>query len=92
MKGVARLRDFVTGMTRLVERHGAEEARMLDEGEKLLRGLVSHDDWLPEEFAAPSPESYRQYLLYCDKGVMSRLHAHHLLSEGHANVRVYRPA
>ena len=32
-----------------------------------------------------------QYLLYCDKGVMSRLHAHHLLSEGHANVRVYRP-
>ena len=33
----------------------------------------------------------RQYLLYCDKGVMSRLHAHHLLSEWHANVRVYRP-
>lgn len=33
----------------------------------------------------------RQYLLYCDKGVMSRLHAHHLLSEGHVNVRVYRP-
>jgi len=33
----------------------------------------------------------RQYLLYCDRGVMSRLHAHHLLSEGHANVRVYRP-
>ena len=24
----------------------------------------------------------RQYLLYCDKGVMSRPHAHHLLSEG----------
>ncbi|MDH1264075.1 tRNA uracil 4-sulfurtransferase ThiI [Pseudomonas sp. GD03944] len=37
-------------------------------------------------------DSNRQYLLYCDKGVMSRLHAHHLLSEGHANVRVYRPA
>ncbi|TLX58757.1 tRNA 4-thiouridine(8) synthase ThiI [Stutzerimonas nosocomialis] len=34
----------------------------------------------------------RQYLLYCDKGVMSRLHAHHLVSEGHQNVRVYRPA
>jgi len=66
MKSVARLRDFVTGMTRLVERHGADEAKMLDEGERLLRGLVSHDDWLPDEFAAPSPESYRQYLLYCD--------------------------
>lgn len=37
-------------------------------------------------------DASRQYLLYCDKGVMSRLHAHHLLSEGHANVRVYRPA
>jgi predicted metal-dependent enzyme (double-stranded beta helix superfamily) len=66
MKSVARLRDFVTGMTRLVERHGADEAKMLNEGERLLRGLVSHDDWLPDEYAAPSPESYRQYLLYCD--------------------------
>ena len=33
----------------------------------------------------------RQYLLYCDQGIMSRLHAHHLLHEGYANVRVYRP-
>jgi len=33
----------------------------------------------------------RQYLLYCDKGMMSRLHAAHLLAEGHSNVRVYRP-
>ncbi len=36
-------------------------------------------------------DSNRQYLLYCDKGVMSRLHCHHLLHEGHSNVRVYRP-
>ena len=63
---LSRLREFVHGMTQLVERHGADEPRMLDEGEKLLRGLVTRDDWLPEEFAAPSPESYRQYLLYCD--------------------------
>ena len=63
---LSRLRDFVSGMTHLVERHGADEPRMLDEGEKLLQGLIRHDDWLPAEFAAPSPESYRQYLLYCD--------------------------
>ena len=63
---LSRLRDFVRGMTHLVERHGADEPRMLDEGEKLLQGLIRHDDWLPAEFAAPSPESYRQYLLYCD--------------------------
>ena len=63
---LSRLRDFVRDMTQLVERHGADEPRMLDEGEKLLQGLIRHDDWLPAEFAAPSPESYRQYLLYSD--------------------------
>jgi len=63
---LGRLRQFVQDMTRAVERHGADEPRMLDEGEKLLKGLISNDDWLPEDFAAPSKESYRQYLLYCD--------------------------
>jgi len=32
-----------------------------------------------------------QYLLYCDKGIMSRLHASHLRDAGHLNVAVYRP-
>jgi predicted metal-dependent enzyme (double-stranded beta helix superfamily) len=63
---IGRLRGFVQDMTRLVERHGADEPRMLDEGGRLLKDLVTHDDWLPAEFAAPSLESYRQYLLYCD--------------------------
>ncbi|MDY0007130.1 MAG: tRNA uracil 4-sulfurtransferase ThiI [Spongiibacteraceae bacterium] len=31
------------------------------------------------------------YLLYCEKGVMSRLHASHLVDQGHRNVKVYRP-
>jgi len=31
-----------------------------------------------------------RYLLYCEKGVMSRLHAAHLLEDGY-NVAVYRP-
>jgi 3-mercaptopropionate dioxygenase len=66
MRNLSRLRCFVQDMTRLVERHGADEPRMLDEGEKLLHGLVTQDDWLPEEYAAPSRDSYRQYLLYCD--------------------------
>jgi predicted metal-dependent enzyme (double-stranded beta helix superfamily) len=63
---LSRLRSFVQDMTRLAERHGGDEPRMLDEGARLLKDLVSHDDWLPEAYAAPSPESYRQYLLYCD--------------------------
>jgi len=44
---------------------------------------------LNSSFATLDPT--RQYLLYCDKGMMSRLHAAHLLAEGHSNVRVYRP-
>jgi len=32
----------------------------------------------------------KPYLLYCEKGVMSQLHAQHLSDEGH-NVKVYRP-
>lgn len=33
----------------------------------------------------------KEYLLYCDKGVMSQLHASHLLEQGYKNVGVYRP-
>ena len=36
-------------------------------------------------------DSKKQYLLYCEKGVMSQLHAEHLKDAGHANVGVYRP-
>lgn len=34
----------------------------------------------------------RRYMLYCEQGVMSRLHAAHLVHEGCTNVCVYRPA
>ena len=66
MNNLARLRSFIRDMTRLADRHGEDEQRMLDEGEKLLRGLIAQDDWLPEELSRSSPESYRQYLLHCD--------------------------
>ena len=36
-------------------------------------------------------EKNAQYLLYCDRGVMSKLHAAHLRAEGFDNVDVYRP-
>ena len=32
----------------------------------------------------------KHFLLYCDKGVMSRLHASHLREQGHANVGIYQ--
>ncbi|KFZ38253.1 tRNA s(4)U8 sulfurtransferase [Shewanella mangrovi] len=33
----------------------------------------------------------KTYLLYCDRGVMSKLQALYLLEQGHQNVKVYRP-
>ena len=39
-----------------------------------------------------SLDQSRNYLLYCEKGVMSQLHALHLKDQGFDNVDVYRPA
>jgi thiamine biosynthesis protein ThiI len=36
-------------------------------------------------------DSNHRYLLYCDRGVMSGLHAQQLLGDGYDNVAVYRP-
>ena len=44
---------------------------------------------LSSEF--PSLDTSKQYLLYCDKGVMSQLHAANLKDAGHHNLGVYRP-
>jgi len=66
MRNLARLRDFIQSFTRLIEQAGDDEERIFADGKKLLAELVSHDDWLPDDFAQPSPERYQQYLLYCD--------------------------
>ncbi|MBN4075876.1 MAG: tRNA 4-thiouridine(8) synthase ThiI [SAR86 cluster bacterium] len=42
-------------------------------------------------FESTSLEKDAQYLLYCDKGMMSRLHASYLVDKGFLNVGVYRP-
>ena len=62
----AKLRTFIQDMTRLVERAGGDEPALIAEGSRLLGALVAQDDWLPDRFAAPDPEQYRQYLLHCD--------------------------
>jgi thiamine biosynthesis protein ThiI len=36
-------------------------------------------------------DNNKNYLLYCDKGVMSKLHAAYLVEQGYNNVKVYRP-
>lgn len=66
MAGIAPLRSFVNDMTRLIERSGDDEEAIRGDGGALLRNLVSNDDWLPDTCAAPDPNSYRQYLIWCD--------------------------
>ena len=66
MSKIEPLRRFVQEMTRAVENFGRDEPAMLREGRKLLAGLIARDDWLPQEFALAHPDTYRQYLLYCD--------------------------
>ena len=65
MAGIARLRDFVVGVTELAERVSDDEDRMVAGTRNLLADLVRTDDWLPDAFAVPG-EKYRQYLLHCD--------------------------
>ena len=62
---LGRLRLFVQQLAQLLEQQ-PPEAQILDHGARLLRQLVSHDDWLPEAFARPDPERYQQFLLHAD--------------------------
>ena len=62
---VARLRDFVVAFSHLMER-SPREAEILQEGSRLLKGLVSVDDWLPVRYAEASSTGYQQYLLHAD--------------------------
>lgn len=66
MGNIARLREFVQALTRLIEEAGVDEKRIFADGAGLLSALVGHDDWLPEAFARPHPQRYQQYLLHCD--------------------------
>ena len=62
---VARLRGFVTAFADLLAATRDEQA-ILESGGALLTRLIAEDDWLPEAFARPDPDRYRQYLLHCD--------------------------
>jgi predicted metal-dependent enzyme (double-stranded beta helix superfamily) len=66
MTGIAPLRSFIHDMTRLVEQAGGDEAAIRGDGGAMLQKLVATDDWLPDICAVPDPDTYRQYLLWCD--------------------------
>lgn len=66
----ARLRHFVEALGKILDdaekQPDQDEARIVAQGSELLRDLVAHDDWLPQQAARPDPQYYRQYLLYRD--------------------------
>ena len=66
MSSLLRLREFVVATTRVVERAPGDERAQLASVRPLLADLVAHDDWLPDEYAAPDAKYYRQYLLHAD--------------------------
>ena len=66
IEGIAappRLRHFIEALEPLLDQ---DEPSIVAQGTALLRELVAHDDWLPQEAARPDPQYYRQYLLYRD--------------------------
>ncbi|KAF0812650.1 3-mercaptopropionate dioxygenase [Andreprevotia sp. IGB-42] len=60
-----RLRHFVHQVGALLDTQPAE-AQLLPAVARALAALVAHDDWLPDEYAVPDPQRYRQYLLHAD--------------------------
>jgi len=62
---IDRLRGFVAAFADLLAATRDERA-ILESGGALLARLVATDDWLPEDYAKPSPDRYQQYLLHCD--------------------------
>lgn len=78
----------VTGSIVIDVRAPAEiERRPLKAGNITIEKIPFYE--LESRFGELDPA--RTYLLYCDKGVMSRLHAAELIAQGHGNVKVYRP-
>jgi len=62
---LARLKKFVTTMTRIAD-NASDDDTWLRAARPVLGELVAVDDWLPDAYAAPDKQYYRQYLLHCD--------------------------
>lgn len=79
----------ITGAIVVDVRHPTDaERRPLRAGNVAIEKIPFYD----LQTRAAQFDRTKTYLLYCDKGVMSKLHAAHLLEQGHTNIKVYRPA
>lgn len=86
----------IEAMTRVAEQQTLVDIRPPREQERKPLNMPGCDIrvipfyQLENEF--PELPQEREYLLYCDKGVMSQMHAQHLHELGYTNVKVFRPA
>jgi thiamine biosynthesis protein ThiI len=81
--------DAKDAVTIIDVRHPEEEEKNPLECENLRQDIIKIPFYELRTRFGTLP-SDRDYALYCEKGIMSRLHASHLQDEGHANVRVFR--
>ena len=63
MNDLQPLRRFVGALRALLEPRPTERA-LLPQARQYLGELIAQDQWLPDAFAQPGADSYRQYLLY----------------------------
>ncbi len=94
--GKTTLVDCLLQQSGTLDRRSAGEERIMDSNEQEMAPLVVHVPVLHIPFyelhrrAAELP-SGQTYMLYCGKGVMSRLHASHLVESTELDVKVYAP-
>ncbi len=86
----------IEAMTRVAEHQTLVDIRPPREQERKPLNMPGCDirmiPFYQLEADFPALPQEREYLLYCDKGVMSQMHAQHLHELGYANVKVFRPA
>lgn len=65
MTSSRKLRDFVRNLTEIANANPTEQ-QVLAAAHPLMNDLLRTDEWLPDAFAVPGEDYYRQYLLHCD--------------------------
>lgn len=86
----------IEAMTRVADHQTLVDIRPAREQERKPLNMPGCDvrviPFYQLETEFPQLSQDREYLLYCDKGVMSQMHAQHLHELGYDNVKVFRPA
>lgn len=64
LTGNPRFDSFIQEISAIVATANGDEGSTIEHGRAALAELVAEDDWLPEAFAEPHPDHFKQYMLY----------------------------